>query len=155
MFGLKTLAFLFIVVVAGAVWWRFTCEASKVVEEQTKSWELSVTQLYGKQITDFVSLGDDGLYFEWLTPSTSELTCIRSKHCNIIRLANVLSCEHGFKVYFDYLNDKDQLLSKGISSTTFVPAGKFAILEIDTEALPSNGSVYLSGAECQTHFSSE
>lgn len=143
-----------VMLVAVAIYWSSFSVEAKDTESQVAAWELTVAQLYGKQLADFSPLGDDGLHFEWIGPEDSDLFCVESETCNIIRLANVISCRHGFRVSYEFLGRKDELLSKHLSSTVIVPVGHFKTLELDTEDLPDGGWIYLTGAKCQSVFPS-
>lgn len=140
---------------AGAIYWTSHILENTETESQVSAWELTVSQLYGHQVDDFSPLGEGGLYFEWVDPEDSDLFCTQSQSCNIIRLANVISCPHGFRVSYDFLDGEDQVLSKHLSNTTYVPLGTFTMMEIDTEELPESGSLFLKGAECQSKYSPE
>jgi hypothetical protein len=143
------------ILVAGAIYGTSFFFETKETDSQVAAWELTVAQLYGMQIDDFSPLGEGGLYFEWIDPEDSDLFCTQSQSCNIIRLANVISCPHGFRVSYDFLDGEDRVLSKHLSNTTYVPLGTFTLMEIDTEKLPESGSLFLKGAECQSEYSPE
>jgi hypothetical protein len=141
--------FMFVAVLGG-----FTTNSLKVENAINESWDLATSQTYGHRVDDFGVLGDDGLLVEWVDPATFKGSCSIYSRCHFVKLASMVSCEHGYLIDVQILDKNDVALSNARLSQTIVPVGSITVLEVDYRNVPKNGAILLVGAGCAASFPS-
>lgn len=132
----------------------FTANSLKAENAINESWDLATSQTYGHKLDDFGDLGDDGLMVAWVDPANFKGSCSIYSRCHFVKLASMVSCEHGYLIDIQILDRNDVALSNSRLRQTIVPVGSITILEVDYRNVPKNGAILLVGASCAASFPS-